>query len=425
MMRKILLVDKGTLWPEKIGNWLREEGYYLIAVRNRDLAINCLEKEEIDIILVEEKILRENGFSLLSFLRQSFPDVVIIALGESSDSFPLPELFSKGVYDYISTSFAPSRILSVIKRAEEKISLLEENKDLKKKVVGRPSFAGITGVSEKMQRVFSLVLQVSQVKRPILLVGEQGTGKELVARAIHQYAFSEEKPFFKVLCATLPLEILPREKPEEGTIYFEDVHLLPYKQQAEMLEFLEEYRFGKKSSDLRIIASSEVPLEEKVAEGSFRDDLYYFLNAVKIEIPPLRERKEDIPFLVDRFLQEIEEETGREGIRVDKEALRFLLEYDWPGNVIELRNTLEGMVILASSDLLTSEDLPDYIKKRQREELLGVKVGMSLEEVEKILIQETLKFTRFNKSRTAHILGISLRTLYRKMEQYDLDLKRK
>jgi len=276
-----------------------------------------------------------------------------------------------------------------------------------------------------MQRVFSLVLQVSQVKRPILLVGEQGTGKELVARAIHQYAFSEEKPFFKVLCATLPLEILPREKPEEGTIYFEDVHLLPYKQQAEMLEFLEEYRFGKKSSDLRIIASSEVPLEEKVAEGSFRDDLYYFLNAVKIEIPPLRERKEDIPFLVDRFLQEIEEETGREGIRVDKEALRFLLEYDWPGNVIELRNTLEGMVILASSDLLTSEDLPDYIKKRQREELLGVKVGMSLEEVEKILIQETLKFTRFNKSRTAHILGISLRTLYRKMEQYDLDLKRK
>jgi len=223
----------------------------------------------------------------------------------------------------------------------------------------------------------------------------------------------------------LPLEILPREKPEEGTIYFEDVHLLPYKQQAEMLEFLEEYRFGKKSSDLRIIASSEVPLEEKVAEGSFRDDLYYFLNAVKIEIPPLRERKEDIPFLVDRFLQEIEEETGREGIRVDKEALRFLLEYDWPGNVIELRNTLEGMVILASSDLLTSEDLPDYIKKRQREELLGVKVGMSLEEVEKILIQETLKFTRFNKSRTAHILGISLRTLYRKMEQYDLDLKRK
>ncbi|HOQ50703.1 sigma-54-dependent transcriptional regulator [Candidatus Sordicultor fermentans] len=423
-MRKILLVEKSALWREKIGNWLREEGYYLISVRDRDLAINCLEKEEIDIVLVEEKVLRENSFSLLSFIRQSFPDMVIIALGESNDSFPLQELFSKGVYDYISVSSAPSRILSVIKRAEEKVSLLEENKDLKKRVISRPSFAGIIGVSEKMQRVFSLILQVSQVQRPILLVGEQGTGKELAARAIHQYAFSEEKPFLKVLCVALPLEILPQEKPKEGTIYFEDVHLLPYKQQAEMLAFLEEYRFSKKSSDLRIIASSEVPLEGKVAEGSFRNDLYYFLNAVKIEIPPLRERKEDIPFLVDRFLQEIEEETGREGIRVDKEALRFLIEYDWPGNVVELRNTLEGMVILSSGDLLTSEDIPDYIKKRQREELLGVKVGMSMEEVEKILIQETLKFTRFNKTRAANILGISLRTLYRKIEQYDLALER-
>lgn len=423
-MRKILLVEKSALWREKIGNWLREEGYYLISVRDRDLAINCLEKEEIDIVLVEEKVLRENSFSLLSFIRQSFPDMVIIALGESNDSFPLQELFSKGVYDYISVSSAPSRILSVIKRAEEKVSLLEENKDLKKRVISRPSFAGIIGVSEKMQRVFSLILQVSQVQRPILLVGEQGTGKELAARAIHQYAFSEEKPFLKVLCVALPLEILPQEKPKEGTIYFEDVHLLPYKQQAEMLAFLEEYRFSKKSSDLRIIASSEVPLEGKVAEGSFRNDLYYFLNAVKIEIPPLRERKEDIPFLVDRFLQEIEEETGREGIRVDKEALRFLIEYDWPGNVVELRNTLEGMVILSSGDLLISEDIPDYIKKRQREELLGVKVGMSMEEVEKILIQETLKFTRFNKTRAANILGISLRTLYRKIEQYDLALER-
>lgn len=423
-MRKILLVEKSALWREKIGNWLREEGYYLISVRDRDLAINCLEKEEIDIVLVEEKVLRENSFSLLSFIRQSFPDMVIIALGESNDSFPLQELFSKGVYDYISVSSAPSRILSVIKRAEEKVSLLEENKDLKKRVISRPSFAGIIGVSEKMQRVFSLILQVSQVQRPILLVGEQGTGKELAARAIHQYAFSEEKPFLKVLCVALPLEILPQEKPKEGTIYFEDVHLLPYKQQAEMLAFLEEYRFSKKSSDLRIIASSEVPLEGKVAEGSFRNDLYYFLNAVKIEIPPLRERKEDIPFLVDRFLQEIEEETGREGIRVDKEALRFLIEYDWPGNVVELRNTLEGMVILSPGDLLTSEDIPDYIKKRQREELLGVKVGMSMEEVEKILIQETLKFTRFNKTRAANILGISLRTLYRKIEQYDLALER-
>ncbi|HPT63441.1 MAG TPA: sigma-54 dependent transcriptional regulator [Candidatus Atribacteria bacterium] len=423
-MRKILLVEKSALWREKIGNWLREEGYYLISVRDRDLAINCLEKEEIDIVLVEEKVLRENSFSLLSFIRQSFPDMVIIALGESNDSFPLQELFSKGVYDYISVSSAPSRILSVIKRAEEKVSLLEENKDLKKRVISRPSFAGIIGVSEKMQRVFSLILQVSQVQRPILLVGEQGTGKELAARAIHQYAFSEEKPFLKVLCVALPLEILPQEKPKEGTIYFEDVHLLPYKQQAEMLAFLEEYRFSKKSSDLRIIASSEVPLEGKVAEGSFRNDLYYFLNAVKIEIPPLRERKEDIPFLVDRFLQEIEEETGREGIRVDKEALRFLIEYDWPGNVVELRNTLEGMVILSSGDLLTSEDIPDYIKKRQQEELLGVKVGMSMEEVEKILIQETLKFTRFNKTRAANILGISLRTLYRKIEQYDLALER-
>jgi DNA-binding NtrC family response regulator len=253
-------------------------------------------------------------------------------------------------------------------------------------MVHRFSFAGLTGVSEKMQRLFSLIIQVSQVKRPILLLGEQGTGKEMVARAIHQYAFTHEEPFFKILCGSMGHDFFRNgiliedgrsqnlNEIQEGTLYFEDVHLLPYSQQTEMLEFLEEYRFGRKGGNLRVIASSEVPLEEEVARSAFRSDLYYFLSAVKIEIPPLRERREDIPFLIEQFLREIAEESGREMVKISKEALKTLIDYDWPGNVIELRNTLEGMVILSESSTLTLEDIPEHIKKGfGREGVLEIK----------------------------------------------------
>jgi len=165
------------------------------------------------------------------------------------------------------------------------------------------------------------------------------------------------------------------------------------------------------------------PLEEKVAQGAFRNDLYYFLSVIKIEIPPLRERKEDIPFLVDQFLRDIAEETGRGPVRIDREALKILIEYDWPGNVVELKNTLEGMVILSQSDVLTPEDIPEHIRRGNllREGVIGVRLGTPLKEVEKLLIRETLKAHRFNKTRTAQALGISLRTLYRKIAEYHLD----
>lgn len=433
-MRKVLLVEEDALLRERIGNILREERYYVIAIRDRILAINCLEKEEIDIILVQEDILRESSFELLSFARQRFPDIVIIVMGPEENSFQIRELLVKGIYEYLSPPFTPSRILSVMRRAEERIALLEENKDLKRRMVHRFSFAGLTGISEKMQRLFSVILQVSQVKRPILLVGEQGTGKEMVARAIHRYAFPKGERFFKILCSIMDPNFfrngifLEEGNPynihelQEGTLYFEDVHLLPYSQQAEMLEFLEEYRFGRRGGNLRIVASSEVPLEGEVARGAFRSDLYYFLSAVKIEIPPLRERREDIPFLIEQFLREIAEESGREVVKINKEALKTLIDYDWPGNVIELRNTLEGIVVLSESNMLTLDDIPEHIKKGfAREGMLEIKIGTSLEEVEKILIQETLKFHRFNKTKTAQTLGISLRTLYRKMEQYALE----
>ena len=437
-MRKILIVEEDVLIREKISNLLRDERYYVIAVKDRSVAINCLERESIEIMIIAEKIIQENGFELLSVAKQRLSNVVIIAFGENENAYQVRDLLSKGIYEYLSQPLTPSRILSTIKRAEERIALLEENKDLKRRIDYRYSFAGITGVSEKMQKVFSLILQVSQIKRPILLMGESGTGKEMIARAIHKYAFPDEKGFYKVLCSNLPpgalkgkifyydntvlskkdsLDQLP-----SGTIYFEDIHLLPYPLQIELIEFLEENRFGRGDKDLHIITSTEVPLEEEVARGTFRNDLFYFLNAVKIEVPSLRERKEDIPFLIDVFLKEIEDETNKKPIKISKEALNLLLEYHWPGNITELKNTLEGMVILSEGELILPEDIPVHIKNGiNTGRSLQIDVGMSLEEAEKILIWETLKANRFNKSRSAHILGIGLRTLYRKIEQYNLD----
>jgi two-component system response regulator AtoC len=423
--RKVLLIEDDTLLRERWENLLRDEGYYVIAVWNRSLALNCLGKEEIDIMLVEEEVLSENSFELLAFARQRFPDMVVVVTGREENPSRVRELLAKGVYEYLSPPFTSSRILSVIRRADDHLTLLEENKDLRRKFTHRFSFAGITGVSEKMQRIFNLILQVSQVKRPVLLVGEQGTGKEMVARAIHRYAFGEEKPFVRVLCGATLQGLFQGDilRVEEGTLYFEDVHLLALPFQAELLEFLEEHRFGGRGGNVRIIASSEVPLEEKVAQGAFRNDLYYFLSVIKIEIPPLRERKEDIPFLVDQFLRDIAEETGRGPVRIDREALKILIEYDWPGNVVELKNTLEGMVILSQSDVLTPEDIPEHIRRGNllREGVIGIRLGTPLKEVEKLLIRETLKAHRFNKTRTAQALGISLRTLYRKIEEYHLD----
>jgi len=436
-MRKLLIVEDDALIREKLSNLLREERYYVIAVKDRSLAINCLERESIEIMIVAENIFQENSFELLSVIRKRLPNVVIIAIGENENAYHIRSLLAKGIYEYLSHPLTPSRVLSSIKRAEERIALLEENKDLKRRIDYRYSFAGIAGVSEKMQRVFSLILQVSQVKRPILLMGELGTGKEMVARAIHRYAFPEDKRFFKVLCSNLPPgtfkeKMFYREseissnnevKPESpcGTIYFEDIHLLPYPLQVELVDFLEENRFGRGEKDLRIVASTEVPLEEEVARGILRNDLFYFLNAVKIEIPSLRERKEDIPFLIDIFLKEIGDETKKRTIKISKEALKLLVEYHWPGNITELKNTLEGMVIMSEGDVILPDDIPVYMKSGIGVSLsLQIEVGMSLENAEKILIRATLKANRNNKSKSAQILGIGLRTLYRKIEQYDL-----
>ena len=431
-MRKLLIVEEDALVREKLSNLLREERYYVIAVKDRNLAINCLERESIDIMIVAEKIFQENSYELLSVIRQRLPSMVIIATGDNENAYLIRGLLSKGIYEYLSHPLTPSRVLSSVKRAEERIALLEENKDIKRRIDYRYSFAGITGVSEKMQRVFSLILQVSQVKRPILLMGEQGTGKEMIARAIHKYAFPDGIPFFKILCSNLPQgtlrekiffreDVSLKENVTIGTIYFEDVHLLPYPLQVELVEFLEENRFGRGERDLRVIASTEVSLEEEVSRGMFRNDLYYFLNAVKIEIPSLRERKEDIPFLIDVFLKEIGEETNKKTIKISKDALKLLVEYNWPGNITELKNTLEGMVILSEGDIISPDDIPMHIKSGiSAGKSLQIEVGMSLEDAEKILIRETLKANRYNKRKSAQILGIGLRTLYRKIEQYNL-----
>ncbi|MDD3714117.1 MAG: sigma 54-interacting transcriptional regulator, partial [Atribacterota bacterium] len=271
-MRKILIVEEDVLIREKLSNLLRDEGYYVIAVKDRSVAINCLERESIEIMIIAEKIIQENGFELLSVARQRLSNIVIIAFGENENAYRVRGLFTKGIYEYLSHPLTPSRILSSIKRAEERINLLEENKDLKRRIDYRYSFAGITGVSEKMQKVFSLILQVSQIKRPILLMGESGTGKEMIARAIHKYAYSDEKGFYKILCSNLPpgalkgkifyrdsdvsskmntLDQLP-----SGTIYFEDIHLLPYPLQNEFIDFLEENRFSRSDKDLHIITST-------------------------------------------------------------------------------------------------------------------------------------------------------------------------
>lgn len=353
-----------------------------------------------------------------------------------------------GAYDYISKPFTPEALRLIVKRGLEKRTLILENKYLKEKLNVTNQSEQIIGKSEPMQRIYGMIRKIAPTDSTVLVTGESGTGKELIAKAIHAHSLRRDNEFVAVDCGALVETLLESELfghvkgsftgatqtkhgslelANGGTFFFDEVSNLSLNMQSKLLRVIQEREIKPVGSekkvpiDVRIIAATNQDLRNAIKEKTFREDLYYRLSVFPIRLPPLKERAEDIPLLVEHFVNKYNKKKRKLSIRVAQETMDLLLRYTWPGNIRELGNTIERAMILTDDGIILPEDLPWYIRD-QREDKGGIlsKGLVSLQEVEKMHIEYVLDKTRWNKSKTAEILGIDRKTLYQKVKKYSL-----
>jgi len=358
------------------------------------------------------------------------------------------EAMKLGAFDYVMKPFSADEIELVLKRAFDHKQLTLENRRLRSEVIGRYRFDNIVGKSPQMQKIFELVEAVADTKATILITGESGTGKELIAKAIHYNSSRRERPFIRINCAALPeglveSELFGHEKgsftgairqsrgrfelADKGTLLLDEVSEISLHLQAKLLRVLQEKEFERVGSgipiqvDVRIIATSNRDLRKLIEKGKFREDLFYRLNVVPIHIPPLRERKEDIPALAQHFLEKYNLENNRQIEGISQKVYEMFMEYSWPGNVRELENYIERAVVTAKGKILTPRDFPKELTLgRIRVPGEEIEVGSTIYEAERKLILKTLRAQGGNRTRTAEVLGISTRTLRNKLHEYGL-----
>ncbi len=443
---KILIVDDEEIMRCSLSDWLKEDGYDAIAVESGYKALELLKSENFDLAIVDLKMPEIDGIEVLKRINESnfkIP-VVIITAYATIDSAVVA--MKEGAADYIVKPFNPEEISIVIKKLIEHQKLIKENIRLRKELTKRFKFQDLVGKSPEMLKVFEMVKTVAPTKSTILIRGESGTGKELIARAIHELSPRKNGPFIPVACGAMPESLLEAELfgyekgaftgaisqykgrieiADKGTLFLDEIGDISPKTQVDLLRFIQEREFkrlgGKEllKVDIRIIAATNKNLEEMVKNGTFRDDLYYRLNVITIELPPLRKRKQDLPILIEHFLDKYRLETGKQVETISTKAMELLMEYDWPGNVRELENVIEHSVVICNTKEITIEDLPASIARKALIQT-SLKSMMSLEDIEKEHILNILNANAWNIKRCAEILKINRLTLYKKIKEYDL-----
>jgi DNA-binding NtrC family response regulator len=354
-----------------------------------------------------------------------------------------------GAYDFLTKPVNLDRLSLLVKRALSNRELALQHRMLQEEIERKNQFSSIIGKSAEMKRVFEIVSQVAPTKASVLITGESGVGKELIADAIHYNSPRREKSLVKVHCAALSESLLESELfgheagaftgavgrkrgrfelAHLGTLFLDEIGEINQNVQIKILRVLQERQFERVGGedtlevDVRIIAATNRNLKEEIQTGNFREDLYYRLNVVNIEIPPLRERKEDIPLLTHHFVEELAAENGRDIQGIDSKASMALYNYGWPGNVRELRNCIESAVVMSRGDVITVEDLPPFVQNSSEENFVRIGAGVSLADAEKEVIAFTLGLNKGNKSRTAEVLGIGRKTLHRKIQEYQIEV---
>ncbi len=452
-MRKsrILVVDDEEIMRSSLSDWLKEDGYDVVAVEDGYKAIERVKEEEWDLAVVDLKMPRIDGIEVLKKINKINPKlpVIIITAYATIDSAVLA--MKGGAADYIVKPFNPEEISVVIAKLVEHQRLIKENIRLRRALSKKFKFQDLVGKSPKMLKVIEMIKTVAPTKSTVLIRGESGTGKELVARAIHELGPRKDMPLVAAACGAIPESLLEAElfgyekgaftgavsrhigrieMADKGTLFLDEIGDISLKTQVDLLRFLQQREFRRVGGkvpievDIRIIAATNKNLEEMIANSTFRQDLYYRLNVISIDVPALRERKEDISILAEHFLEKYSLDTGKKIYGISDQAMKVLIDYDWPGNVRELENAIEHAVVVANEAEIQIKDLPqNCISHVERK--YEAKPYLSLDEVEKNHIQSVLAAHDWNIKKTAKYLGINRITLYNKIKKYNLHKNKK
>jgi two-component system response regulator HydG len=447
---RILVVDDEESHRIMLRAVLKDEGYEVVEAADGSEAVRAVEQEPFDLVLLDVRMKTMDGIEALTEIRKISSLIPVLIMTAYASVKTAVEALKAGAFDYLTKPLDIEELKVLIEKALELYHLREENLTLKERLGDRFDFSKIIGKSRKMRELFDTLSLVAPTDATILILGESGTGKELVANAIHHNSFRKSQPFIKVSCSALPETLLESELfghergaftgaiarregrfqlAHRGTIFLDEVGEMSQTTQMKLLRVLQEKEFEPLGStqtlkvDVRVIAATHKDLTQEVKEGRFRDDLFYRLNVVPITLPPLRERKEDIPALAQHFFEVYRDKNQKELKDISNKAMDLLTRYDWPGNIRELENCLERAVILARGEVIAPADLPPHIQAlsgREEGQALDFPSGISLEEVEKALILKTLEETGGNRSRAAEILGINRRTLLNKLKEYGM-----
>jgi two-component system, NtrC family, response regulator HydG len=441
----ILVVDDDdahrTMLKTLIGEW----GYAIFQANDGSVAIELVEKQPFDLILMDIRMLKISGLEALEEIKRINPAIPVLIMTAYSSIDTAVEAIKKGAYDYLTKPLDFERLKLILERAMEHVSLKAENLKLKTQIDSRFDRREIIGHSPAMTGLLETVSQVAPSEATVLVTGPSGTGKELIAGAIHYNSPRRKGPFVKINCAAISENLLESEmfghekgaftgadrrkegrfvQADHGSLFLDEVSEMPLGMQVKLLRVLQEReltRVGGEaviSVDVRVIAATNRNLEEMVVAGDFRQDLYYRLNVVELNVPPLSHRREDIPLLAQVFLESFAEKNHKEIKGFTPQAMDVLVRYDWPGNVRELMNAVERAVVLARDTYLDTSDLPLKTKAAEETGQPACPPNLSLEEVEKASILQTLKAAGDNKSEAARRLGITRKTLHKKLKKY-------
>ena len=450
MNPKILVVDDDLASVETTIEVLEREGYQLFSASGGHQALEILRKEDIDVVITDLKMPDLSGIDLLRCIQEGnlYTQVIILTGYGTIDS--AVEAMREGAFYYLKKPIEMNTLRQTVKNALEKQLLLHQNITLREQLDDKFGFDNIIGKSKQMLELFRKIRLVAPTKATVLITGESGVGKELIAKAIHNHSPRRDNAYKPINCAALHRELLESElfghergaftgatatkrgvfeQADGGTLFLDEIGEMALETQVKFLRVLEEHEFTRLGGDktfhvdVRVIAATNKDLESAVQDYTFRADLYYRINRFPLPVPPLRERREDIPLLVTAFIREFSKEHNKPLTNVTHDAMEYLKNADWPGNIRELRNVLETAAILAVSHKIELKDLAHEV---QNEDPLPApssddafaRVGMTMDEIEKEAIAQTLTETGGNKKRAAQMLGIGLRTLYRKLESY-------
>src|SRR6202158_855608 len=441
----LLIVDDEQSIRETCATVSEQCGMKAVAVATAEEALEVLEHSAIDILLTDLKLQQSNGVELLKQVHDVHPEVAVVVLTQYGTIESALEVTRIGAVDYVTKPFRIEELRSRLERVARAVELQQENRLLREQLRTRPGFGGLIGVSMKMQRVYKMIEKVSQHEYPVLVLGESGTGKELVARSIHFSGPRKDRPFAPVDCSALVPTLIESElfgyvkgaftgavqakqglleAAHGGTLFLDEIGDMPVDLQAKLLRALQEPEEQTRGSterrriNVRIIAATNRDLEAAIRTGAFRQDLYFRLNVVQMKLPALRDRKSDIPLLVNTFLDKFSD-PARPIHTISEDAMRRIMAYDWPGNIRELENAIERAVALGSGPILHVGDLPSNLQYTTTEKLPEGDELVPLEALERRAIFRALRETAGDKLAAARLLGIGKTTLYRKLKQYE------